>query len=871
MKPHLLFARALAVSLCFFALPHLRAADANPAPPRITVGKTTNGQPRLVFPYPAAQQYHVFSASNVTNSLAPDTNSGRFLGPAWIVTNGEAMRFYSVGVTPMSSNDLLAGIVLNRLTYGPTPDSIDRIRAIGPQAFIDEQMAAESITDSTDSDSRITNAPLPTIPPNPLTNWIRVTATGSAGGVNFGVYLTGAGVVYVDNISLVTGTNAEVGTNLLTNGDFEDGSLGPWVPGGSVREAIITNSPTTDGQAASGNNCLRLTMRSAPGSLTAGLSQPFATNTPASTQKFTLTFYYLPVQNTNALDLIARVTSGGSSGGTTGRVSLPLLPPAPPTPPSPPPAINVTYNTLTNTLASLDDLRAWHVFRAIHSPRQLHEILAQFFQNHFTTQYQKTQDYFDNYEFGAYTNDRVRQGIALDLHWREHQKFREALLNPNCTFYDLLKISIESPAMIIYLDTILNSKAAPNQNYGREVMELHTMGADNGYIQQDIVDLARVWTGWRVDKKDPAVANDPFAAPFSHSNLTNLANTNGFWVLHYNPSQHDTNTKRLFTNGPIAARFGPRFGAGQPYSLILSNSQATGTNGFGEGYKVAQHLSTLPYTMEFISVKLCRLFVHEDFNYGVYDYTAPDLSPEGQLVRDCMNAWDTPAGDGRKGNIRSVLNVIFNSALFRGQGASQQKVKTPLEYAVSAIRALRAVSTDTNGWISSTCDSDGYGISGTNGNSSPLSRMGNMALFNKAEPDGYSEFGRLWLNTANLDERMRFVQHLLMPTSSSLKSSDYGSAGRNNTSDPVALLKMKLSAADWNNDAAVVDFFLGLFFPGEGVANLGRDREAAIAYLNLNDAGNAASAFSSLSGAAYDGRVRSMVGFLMSLPRFQEQ
>jgi hypothetical protein len=236
-----------------------------------------------------------------------------------------------------------------------------------------------------------------------------------------------------------------------------------------------------------------------------------------------------------------------------------------------------------------------------------------------------------------------------------------------------------------------------------------------------------------------------------------------------------------------------------------------------------------------------------------------------------MIAWDTPASDGRKGNIRSVLNVIFNSALFRGQGASQQKVKTPFEYAVSAVRALRAVSADTNGWISSTCDSDGYGISGTNGNSSPLNRMGNMALFNKAEPDGYSEFGRLWLNTANLDERMRFVQHLLMPTSSSLKTSDYGSAGRNNTSDPVALLKMKLPAASWNNDAAVVDFFLGLFFPGEGVANLGRDREAAITYLNLNEAGTAASAFNSLSGAAYDGRVRSMVGFLMSLPRFQEQ
>jgi hypothetical protein len=117
---------------------------------------------------------------------------------------------------------------------------------------------------------------------------------------------------------------------------------------------------------------------------------------------------------------------------------------------------------------------------------------------------------------------------------------------------------------------------------------------------------------------------------------------------------------------------------------------------------------------------------------------------------------------------------------------------------------------------------------------------------------------------------MRFVQHLLMPTTSSLKTSDYGSPGKNNTSDPVGLLKQKLPSSSWNNDAAVVDFFIGLLFPGEGAGNLGRDREAAIDFLNMNELG-VATPFTSATGAAYDGRVRSMVGFLMSLPRFQEQ
>jgi uncharacterized protein (DUF1800 family) len=877
MKPQLLSGRVLCSLLVFGIALNLGAGEANPAPPRITGDKTTNGQPRLVFPYPAAQSYQMYSTDNVTNAYTLDTTSGKFLGPTWIVTNNGPMRFYQVGATPMSSNDVFAATVLNRLTYGSTPGDIDRIRAIGPEAFIAEQMAGEAIADSINTDPPIVNTPLPPIPPtppNPLTNWIRVSARGTASATNFGIYFNGPGRVYLDNITLVTGTNADVGTNYIANGDFEDEPLtNTWFLGTAVSAGatIITNSPTVDGQAASGAKCLQLTGRTSTGTLTDGLWQPFWKGTLSATQRFTLSFSYLPVQNTGTITVTVRL----SGSTTTTNIVLPPLPPAPPaqpTPPTPPPSMAATYGKLTNMMATIDDLRAWHVFRAIHSPRQLHEVLAQFFQNHFTTQYQKTEDYFANsFQYGAYTNASVRNAVALDLHWREHKRFRDALLDPNCTFHDLLKISIQSEAMIIYLDTILSSKAAPNQNYAREIMELHTMGADNGYIQQDIVDLAKVWTGWRVDKKDSSVANDPFAPPISRANITNFADAPGLWVLHFATNSHDTTTKRLFTNSPVAARFGPQFRGGQSYSLILSNTLAGGTNGFAEGYKVAQHLANLPQTMEYLSVKLCRLFVHEGFDYGIYDYTTNTPTREMQLVKDCMTAWDTPAGDGRKGNIRSVLGVIFASDLFRGQGAAHQKVKTPLEFSVSAVRALRTVNTGSNDWISSTCESDGYGISGTNANTYPLSRMGGMALFNKPEPDGWSEFGRIWLNTANLCERMRFVQHLLMPNNSSLKTTDYGNPGRNNTSDPVALLKNKLSAASWNNDAAVVDFFLGLLYPGEGAANMGRDREAAIDYLNSNDAGNGASAFSDLSGAAYDGRVRSMVGFLMCLPRFQEQ
>ena len=872
MKPFARSGQTVPFSVLSFVLTlcAVSAAEINPPPPLITITPGTNGPARLTFPYPGAQQYNVFSAPNILSPLAPDTSSGRLLGPTFTVTNGGPNRFYKVSATPMNSNDVFIANILNRLTYGPTPDELDRIRSMNPQTYIAEQLAGEAITDTINIDPPIINAPIVPPPAPPLTNWIRVSATGTATGLtNFFIYLTGAGRVYVDDVRMVLGTNADTGPDLLGGtGDFEDPVLtNNWTLASMYTGSVVTNSPTVDGFAASGTNCLLVVGTSAGTGNGEAIQRPYGLTNYPSSQKVTLSFSYLPVRNSGTNSLVVRI----SSSLTIATVTLPSSGPPPPTPPTPPPAISATYSKLINTNATLDDFRAWHVYRAIHSPRQLHEVLAQFFQNHFTTQYQKTKDYFDNnFNASSYTNDALRQAISVDLHFREHKKFRDALLDPNCTFYDLLKISIESPAMVIYLDTILNTRSAPNQNYGREILELHTMGADNGYIQQDIVDLAKVWTGWQVKKKDASVAGNPFATPITGT-TTNIVDIPGIWTLHYVTNSgasgvvHDLTTKRLFTNNVIDARFGASFGAGQSYALILQSTNATYTNGLLEGYIVAQHLANVPYTMEFLSVKLCRVFVHEGFEFGDYDYTAPNLTPEAALVKECMTAWNTPAGDGRKGNIRSVLNVIFNSELFRSQGASQQKVKTPLEYAASAIRALRATTTDTNGWISSTSDSDGYGII------SPLSRMGSMNLFNKPEPDGWSEKGTIWLNTANLCERMRYVQSYAMSTGNSLKSSDYGTAGTKNTSDPVSLLRLRLPGS-MNNAAAVVDYFLGLLYPGEGAANLALDRDAAITFLNTAESGGA-SPFNALGSttAGYDGRVRSMVGFLLSLPRFQEQ
>jgi hypothetical protein len=104
-------------------------------------------------------------------------------------------------------------------------------------------------------------------------------------------------------------------------------------------------------------------------------------------------------------------------------------------------------------------------------------------------------------------------------------------------------------------------------------------------------------------------------------------------------------------------------------------------------------------------------------------------------------------------------------------------------------------------------------------------------------------------------------------------------AGNNNLTDPLGLLQAKLPLQNppgsVSSDANVVDYILGILFPGEGTANLGAYRAAALNYLNTDDT-SLPSPFSSLTvsrtpGSTYDNRLRGMVAMLLTMPRFQEQ
>ena len=552
-------------------------------------------------------------------------------------------------------------------------------------------------------------------------------------------------------------------------------------------------------------------------------------------------------------------------------------------------------NLVVSTNAGLADLRAWHCLRAIGARRQLLEILLQFLDNHFVTQQSKS----DNYISKFYDDKVVEDNIATQFEYLELGKWRAALLNPACTFYDLLKISAESPAMIIYLDTVTSrgdGTRVANENYARELLELFTFGVDNGYDQNDIVEMSRAWTGWTIDKVDFADVGNPHAIPTTtiipgstNTSTTTKSNLYGAWsfVFHsatnYTKDYHNASNKIIFPAKTVPARFGPPW-AGVNYELTLTNS--AGTNGIKDGYDVIAHLANQPFVEEYISVKLCRLLVHDNFpnpttltnlpEYQFYDYTAPDLSPEAQLVHACMMTWET---NSPKGQIWKVIKTITDSELFRSHAAWQQKVKTPLEYAISGVRALRS---STNGSYlpdTFTADSDGYAIGGVKANTSTiLTRAGTMELFDREAPDGYPESGPPWISAGTLAERVRWAQSLCIAQGESGHSGGVNSINNdagNSYCNPVALLQAGTPSGTWTDAGAVADYFLGLLFPGEGAGNLMLQRQAAIDFLNSDD-NQSPSPFSALAvstdpSSSYDKRVRGMVGLMMASPRFQEQ
>jgi uncharacterized protein (DUF1800 family) len=322
------------------------------------------------------------------------------------------------------------------------------------------------------------------------------------------------------------------------------------------------------------------------------------------------------------------------------------------------------------------------LLRAIYSDRQLQEVMTDFWFNHFNVFIGKGAD---RYLLTSYERDVIRP--------RALGKFE-----------DLLVATAQSPAMLFYLDNWLSvgpnsdvangipkqannqsrqrirNKAQTNQskgkrnglneNYGRELMELHTLGVNGGYTQQDVTEVARVFTGWTL--KQPKQGG-------------------GFT---FEERTHEPGDKMV-----LGHRIKPK--------------------GEKEGLEVLHILARNPATARFICTKLAVRFVSDEPPQPLVDRMAQTF-----LKKD--------------GNIREVLKTMLDSPEFWAPDAYRAKVKTPLEFVVSAVRASRAEVTDAM----------------------PIARqlqnMG-MQLYGAQPPTGYSMKADAWVNSSALLGRMNFA------------------------------------------------------------------------------------------------------------------
>jgi uncharacterized protein (DUF1800 family) len=765
---------------------------------------------------PHVEEFTVLGATNVSGPFHSVT--GGVSGFRFSTDKKEGAEFFKVGISEVSSNELLTAIVLNRLAYGPTPDELDRLRRIGPEAFIQEQLEPEKIVE----DPGLEEFRL-------LTNgWERLSYTVKAVGSELWLSTDDGGPFYLDDICLVKGSVANEGPNLIEDGNFENGlTPGAWDFGRHYpRSRIVTNLAHT------GTNALLLQAEYT--TELRGLARRKITADLQPGETYTLSLWHYRQTNRPNLFGIGLMLAGFVT---------------------PNDALSAETK-LAYRMAWVGDLRERHVTRAIKARRQLLEILLQFFENHYVTWNAKNFEFMGNRHDGP----NMTSWHATDLQYQDSERWRAALLKKECTFYDLLRISAESLSMILYLDTVSSEgRGIPNENYARELLELFTFGVDNGYDQEDIQAMARVWTGWRMNVVDPTNEFNPIA-PRTTNVITEFDDPLiwylprhfiGVYTCGFFPEFHDDREKVLFAGKRVPARFGPPY-EGRDYQLRIP--ARTGTNGVQDGYDVLRHIADQPFTQEFISVKLCRLFVHDEFAIGC-DFTSTNLSAEGRLVRDCMRAWEENVP---KGQIRKVLAVIFESELFRTKTAAFQKVKTPLEFTISAVRALRVKAPDG----SYTAESDGFSLEAA------LDRMSHMTLFDREQPDGFPEGGRELVSVSDLVERIRWVEAYLT-ADGEIRNAEAGNTG----ADPVALLKLKLPTTAWTDAPQLADFFLGILYPGAGRANLDLLRQQAIEFLNTSDDGRSSSPFNLLTPASadYSVRVRALVAHLMSIYSFNEQ
>lgn len=345
------------------------------------------------------------------------------------------------------------------------------------------------------------------------------------------------------------------------------------------------------------------------------------------------------------------------------------------------------------------------LLRAVYSERQLEEVLVDFWFNHFNVFARKA-------IVGLYVGEYERKAI------RPHVLGR---------FRDLLGVTAKSPAMLVYLDnwqsiapgerlqamrarTGGNGAARGlNENYARELLELHTLGVDGGYTQDDIVHVARAFTGWTIARP----SNRGIAGNRS-VNRGGASNRPGAGRGRRTPTAR---ISAMGQNDGEGFRFVPALHDRGAKTVLGRTLPSDG--GQDDGERVLDLLAAHPATAWHLSLKLAQRFVSDTPPPALVDRAAATFTRTG-------------------GDLREVVRTIITSPEFFDPSVRAAKVKTPFEYVASALRAADA---DVQSGVAIV---------------RALADMG-MPLYLCQPPTGYDETAEAWVSSAALVSRINFA------------------------------------------------------------------------------------------------------------------
>src|SRR6185503_4878960 len=285
-----------------------------------------------------------------------------------------------------------------------------------------------------------------------------------------------------------------------------------------------------------------------------------------------------------------------------------------------------------NTL--INDARQRWVFRMVHSQRPLEEKMALFWHNHFATAYSKLSG-----AVGQERATRLMDNDPASLAGSEPGMIQKLRQLGTGSFATLLWEMAKDPGMVYWLDSQLNTRTRPQENFGREIMELFSLGIGN-YTEQDVYAAARVFTGfnWQING-DRAV-------------------TTGSWYSYrYVPNDHDTTAKTFtFAIYPDGNK------------TIPARAAAAGEQ---DALDFVLALVRNPATARRLATRLYKFFVNE--------ISAPDES----LVSAMSNAYLS-----NNYNIKAMLRTLVASPQFRDPANFFQRYSWPAEYVVKAIKEV---------------------------------------------------------------------------------------------------------------------------------------------------------------------------------------